>query len=74
MASVYGSPLCPACLALPQGVSTSQAHADLRLLGQHPPSPDGAHETQYRCQTCQTHWLLRTNRWGVPEGFRLKPV
>lgn len=36
MASVYGSPLCQACLALPQGVSTSQAHADLRLLGQHP--------------------------------------
>lgn len=39
-----------------------------------PPSAGGAHETQYRCLSCQTHWLLRTNRWGVPERFRLKPI
>ncbi|MGE8546876.1 hypothetical protein [Alcaligenes sp. WGS1538] len=74
MPQVQSSTLCEACLQLPQGLATAEPHADLRLLGLHPPARDGSHETQYRCQRCQTHWLLRTNRWGVPEGFRLKPL
>ncbi|WP_341666868.1 hypothetical protein [Alcaligenes sp. SDU_A2] len=74
MSQVHSSTLCEACLHLPQGLATIEPHADLRLLGQHPPGRDGSHETQYRCQRCETHWLLRTSRWGVLEGFRLKPL
>jgi len=68
--------MCPLCQNLPLATAGTQPHAYLRLQGSLPVKAGAAHaeqEDRYRCITCYTVWLRRTDRWGMDTGFRLAP-
>ncbi|NYT64001.1 hypothetical protein H0A66_16920 [Alcaligenaceae bacterium] len=66
--------ICPSCHRLPLGTGGTLPHFDMQLQDQqHPASLDGAFEKQYLCKTCHTVWLKRIDKWGIDNGFRLKP-
>lgn len=66
--------ICPACTTLAENAANAQPHSCMQLMGVHSPAEyGGTLKRQYRCITCGTQWLRRTDSRGAEMGFERLP-